>query len=280
MMIQSPNLGNAHIRTKKNKRKKISDAPSPSKYRSFTNKIEKTSETISVLYRFGKNDSQVVKRWQKWQQQFSELEKLFNHYPKQDPVYRRDVGIDWGLFLVYLLQWYFTDIILRTLMSSLPIYHLYNTRGLNSYIGLSLWEAFSGKAVPHPSIPNLIDIEMPAQSKYRVRREEDFVLQDKKKPFINPISGRRRLIGQLKPWSSAISGQPFGVNTSAGEEYSPAIYKVETLLWRYELFPLIFGSEKEKNKPRTFQAVTDLEFVELINRPFATTQQRKTGTID
>jgi hypothetical protein len=116
-----------------------------------------------------------------WLEALDELEREFLHRADAQ-AYR--YGIGWAFVLTALLRSYLREVQLRLIAASLPIHDFYSEFGLNSNVGVCLWEALSGVPLKTPSLPSLLDIDAPTDTKYRLKYPGDHEAEDRRRAFI------------------------------------------------------------------------------------------------
>jgi len=116
----------------------------------FLEYIEKKVSEASEILPFGVYDKNNI--WRKW---FRSLDLLALHFDVainnkkgmrsiSDNTIGEKVGLPWALILIGVLKVYLLDLMIRTLMGSLPIYRIYNE--YNGNAGIALLEALSPNA--------------------------------------------------------------------------------------------------------------------------------------
>jgi hypothetical protein len=191
-----------------------------------------------------KTKNRNLKYWISWEKGLTKLESL---YEKKLTEYKvNHFGLHWALYLINVLRWYITTLKIRTLMTSLPINAFYTgkfSREASSYCGLALLEALLKEPMKHPSIPGILDIEMPVDEKYIVSNPN--MSEDDRQYGI--ITNEPSLAGKLSNW-------PTIANKDEWE-------KSRTILKDFGEKPIILNSFINKKGKREFKHVTLDEFL-------------------
>lgn len=137
-----------------------------------------------------------------WKDWFKALDKLAKEYDTAIHVENGDIGVKvglpWALVLIGVLKVYLIDLMLRTIMVSLPIYEIYKNQNGNA--GIALLEALSGSY-------SLID-EQKCLDYYKGKETEkfSFILKDWKSTINNPWDDKETSAFFKEMWKKPIIG--------------------------------------------------------------------------
>lgn len=164
-------------------------------------------------------------------------------------------GLQWALVLTTLLRAYLAELKLRVLVTSLPVVNFYAEHLLNSYVGVCLWEALSGKPLKTPSVPNLLDIDVPTDNRYRLKFPGQHGAQDERDGFLRRENAQQgALLGSLAALLHIARQSVIGTGENAppegaGDRPSNIAEDIDGLLARFLQRPLIKASFAPEQKP-------------------------------
>jgi len=165
-------------------------------------------------------------------------------------------GLQWALVLIIILRAYMAEMKLRVLVTSLPIFNFYSQYLFDSYIGVCFWEAISGKPLKTPSLPNILDIEVPTDNRYKLKPDilDQFKAQDERLGYIvRQGTEQGALIGSLTCILDAAHDSAFVSNNGkaievAAENPANTPEDIESLVTKFLATPIIKKSyPPEKN---------------------------------
>lgn len=165
-------------------------------------------------------------------------------------------GLQWALVLTTILRAYLAELKLRVVVACFPIFNFYSEFRYNSYTGVCLWEAISGKPLKTPSIPNLLDIEVPTDNRYQLKFPAQHLSQDDRYGYITR-EGREQgaLIGSLSSLlnesrQSILGATGKAAAEGAGERPSNTPEDIEGLVGRFLARPVIKSSHAPETMAR------------------------------
>jgi hypothetical protein len=232
--------------------------------------LESTLSEIAVSLGATRPTGPGEQAFRSWEEGASALLRYFNDRRTSKPT----LALHWGVTLSLLFRAYLAEIRVRTCMTAVPVVGMYERYLQHSYVGVCLWEALSGERLPTPCLPNVIDIEVPADTVYCLKSERHRA-EDAEYGFLVQ-EPKYRLMGTLKGFLEVAEQSVFvppPPDVQPTPELATTLEGVEATLASFVARPLIVGISRPSGRqrqtkravrrppaPPVFEAITIAEF--------------------